>query len=101
MSLTDPQRKYTFTSALLLGNMVVQNTGDCFHDRFNFCVHIIPFRNLRWKNILLEEKVMHRTKELKHSLEELRSTNSNLSTRRKWLRLEVRRAGIAHEIQNL
>jgi signal transduction histidine kinase len=52
------------------------------------------------KNILLEEKVMHRTRELKHSLEELRSTQQQLIHQEKMASLGELTAGIAHEIQN-
>jgi signal transduction histidine kinase len=57
-------------------------------------------RALRAKNIQLEEKVMHRTKELKHSLEDLRETQNQLIQREKMASLGELTAGIAHEIQN-
>jgi signal transduction histidine kinase/streptogramin lyase len=57
-------------------------------------------RRLKAKNIELEEKVMHRTKELKHSLEELRDTQTQLIQREKMASLGELTAGIAHEIQN-
>jgi signal transduction histidine kinase len=57
-------------------------------------------RTLRTKNIQLEEKVVHRTKELKHSLEELRETQTQLIQREKMASLGELTAGIAHEIQN-
>jgi signal transduction histidine kinase len=57
-------------------------------------------RNLRRKNILLEERVMSRTKELKHSLEDLRETQTQLIQREKMASLGELTAGIAHEIQN-
>jgi len=57
-------------------------------------------RKLRERNIQLEEKVMHRTKELKHSLEDLRETQTQLIQREKMASLGELTAGIAHEIQN-
>ena len=57
-------------------------------------------RALRAKNIQLEEKVLHRTKELKLSLEELRETQTQLIQREKMASLGELTAGIAHEIQN-
>jgi signal transduction histidine kinase/ligand-binding sensor domain-containing protein len=57
-------------------------------------------RNLKQRNIALEEKVMHRTQELKHSLEELRGTQAQLIQREKMASLGELTAGIAHEIQN-
>jgi signal transduction histidine kinase/ligand-binding sensor domain-containing protein len=57
-------------------------------------------RNLRQKNVVLEEKVMHRTKELKLSLEELRGAQNQLIQREKMASLGELTAGIAHEIQN-
>jgi signal transduction histidine kinase/ligand-binding sensor domain-containing protein len=57
-------------------------------------------RALRAKNIQLEEKVLHRTKELKHSLEDLRETQNQLIQREKMASLGELTAGIAHEIQN-
>jgi signal transduction histidine kinase len=57
-------------------------------------------RNLKQRNVALEEKVMHRTRELKHSLEELRDTQTQLIQREKMASLGELTAGIAHEIQN-
>ena len=57
-------------------------------------------RNLRRKNVQLEEKVTLRTRELKHSLEELRDTQTQLIQREKMASLGELTAGIAHEIQN-
>jgi signal transduction histidine kinase/ligand-binding sensor domain-containing protein len=57
-------------------------------------------RNLKKQNIALEEKVLDRTKELKHSLEELRSTQAQLIQSEKMASLGELTAGIAHEIQN-
>jgi signal transduction histidine kinase len=50
--------------------------------------------------MVLEEKVLDRTKELKHSLEELRSTQAQLIQSEKMASLGELTAGIAHEIQN-
>ncbi len=57
-------------------------------------------RRLKIKNRDLEEKVLHRTKELKHSLEELKETQAQLIQREKMASLGELTAGIAHEIQN-
>jgi signal transduction histidine kinase/ligand-binding sensor domain-containing protein len=57
-------------------------------------------RNLKKQNIVLEEKVMQRTKELKHSLEELKQTQAHLVQSEKMASLGDLTAGIAHEIQN-
>jgi signal transduction histidine kinase/streptogramin lyase len=57
-------------------------------------------RNLKQRNLALEEKVLHRTKELKHSLEDLRATQTQLIQREKMASLGELTAGIAHEIQN-
>jgi ligand-binding sensor domain-containing protein/nitrogen-specific signal transduction histidine kinase len=57
-------------------------------------------RHLKKQNIVLEEKVQDRTKELKHSLEELRSTQAQLIQSEKMASLGELTAGIAHEIQN-
>ena len=57
-------------------------------------------RNLRQQNKQLEEKVLHRTKELKHSLEDLRETQNQLIQKEKMASLGELTAGIAHEIQN-
>jgi signal transduction histidine kinase len=57
-------------------------------------------RNLKQRNIELEDKVMHRTRELKHSLEDLRATQTQLVQREKMASLGELTAGIAHEIQN-
>ena len=57
-------------------------------------------RKLKKQNLQLEEKVMHRTKELKHSLEDLRATQKQLIHAEKMASLGELTAGIAHEIQN-
>jgi len=57
-------------------------------------------RNLKKRNVELEEKVMHRTKELKRSLEDLRATQTQLIQQEKMASLGELTAGIAHEIQN-
>ena len=63
---------------------------------------IIQFRSrsLRRRNADLEEKVIMRTKELKHSLEDLRSAQAQLIQSEKMASLGELTAGIAHEIQN-
>ena len=57
-------------------------------------------RSLRQRNLLLEEKVVDRTKELKRSLEELKATQTQLIQSEKMASLGELTAGIAHEIQN-
>ena len=63
---------------------------------------IIQFRSrsLKMRNEELEEKVIVRTKELKHSLEILSSTQAQLIQSEKMASLGELTAGIAHEIQN-
>ncbi|MEP7251960.1 MAG: two-component regulator propeller domain-containing protein [Ginsengibacter sp.] len=57
-------------------------------------------RKLQKENRKLEEKVTHRTQQLKQSLEELRATQSQLIQSEKMASLGDLTAGIAHEIQN-
>lgn len=57
-------------------------------------------RNLKRRNVMLEDKVLNRTKELKHSLEELRSTQAQLIQSEKMASLGELTSGIAHEIKN-
>jgi signal transduction histidine kinase/streptogramin lyase len=57
-------------------------------------------RNLRRRNVVLEDRVVNRTRELKHSLEELRETQTQLIHSEKMASLGELTAGIAHEIQN-
>ncbi len=57
-------------------------------------------RRLTQRNIQLEEKVLHRTKELKQSLETLKATQAQLIQSEKMASLGELTAGIAHEIQN-
>ena len=57
-------------------------------------------RSLKMRNEELEEKVIVRTKELKHSLEVLSSTQAQLIQSEKMASLGELTAGIAHEIQN-
>ncbi|HLY72143.1 MAG TPA: 7TM diverse intracellular signaling domain-containing protein [Puia sp.] len=52
------------------------------------------------QNVILETKVTERTKELKHLLEELSETQSQLIQKEKLASLGELTAGIAHEIQN-
>jgi signal transduction histidine kinase/ligand-binding sensor domain-containing protein len=62
----------------------------------------IHYRSLALKkeNRILEEKINHRTAQLKSSLEDLRSTQSQLIQSEKMASLGELTAGIAHEIQN-
>src|SRR4051812_49567625 len=55
---------------------------------------------LKRENRVLEEKVTHRTAELKQSLEDLKSTQAQLIQSEKMASLGELTAGIAHEIQN-
>jgi len=57
-------------------------------------------RNLRRANQVLEEKVAHRTRQLNQSIDELKSTQSQLIQSEKMASLGELTAGIAHEIQN-
>jgi two-component system, NtrC family, sensor kinase len=57
-------------------------------------------RRLHLENIALEEKIHQRTLELKKSLEDLKSTQSQLIQSEKMASLGELTAGIAHEIQN-
>ena len=57
-------------------------------------------RKIRMENQLLEEKVTRRTNQLNQSLEELKSTQSQLIQSEKMASLGELTAGIAHEIQN-
>ena len=57
-------------------------------------------RRLKKENRLLEEKVEHRTNLLKESIENLKSTQSQLIQSEKMASLGELTAGIAHEIQN-
>jgi signal transduction histidine kinase/ligand-binding sensor domain-containing protein len=52
------------------------------------------------QNTILEEKVAHRTKELKQSLNDLKATQAQLIQSEKMASLGELTAGIAHEIQN-
>ncbi|MFC3879813.1 two-component regulator propeller domain-containing protein [Algoriphagus namhaensis] len=55
---------------------------------------------LKKENLILEEKVKHRTAQLNQSLENLKSTQAQLIQSEKMASLGELTAGIAHEIQN-
>jgi signal transduction histidine kinase len=55
---------------------------------------------LKKENLILEEKVKHRTGQLNKSLEDLKSTQGQLIQSEKMASLGELTAGIAHEIQN-
>ena len=57
-------------------------------------------RKLKRENLLLEQKIALRTKQLQHSIEELKSTQTQLIQSEKMASLGELTAGIAHEIQN-
>src|SRR5262249_8122860 len=57
-------------------------------------------RQLKRANRILEEKVTHRTTQLKQSLEDLKATQAQLIQSEKMASLGELTAGIAHEIQN-
>ncbi|WP_113922416.1 sensor histidine kinase [Cognataquiflexum aquatile] len=55
---------------------------------------------LKKENRILEEKVLHRTSQLKKSIDDLKATQSQLIQSEKMASLGELTAGIAHEIQN-
>ena len=57
-------------------------------------------KKLKRENVILEEKITHRTSQLKQSLEDLKSTQTQLIQKEKMASLGELTAGIAHEIQN-
>ena len=57
-------------------------------------------RKLQKENRVLEEKVTHRTTQLKQTIDNLKSTQSQLIQSEKMASLGELTAGIAHEIQN-
>ncbi len=57
-------------------------------------------RALKKENAILEERVNHRTAQLKKSVEDLKATQSQLIQSEKMASLGELTAGIAHEIQN-
>jgi signal transduction histidine kinase/ligand-binding sensor domain-containing protein len=57
-------------------------------------------KSLKRENAILEEKVSHRTKQLTKSLEDLKTTQTQLVQSEKMASLGELTAGIAHEIQN-
>ncbi|MCJ7465253.1 MAG: ATP-binding protein [Maribacter sp.] len=57
-------------------------------------------RMLKKENLILEEKVKHRTAQLNKSVEDLKATQSQLVQSEKMASLGELTAGIAHEIQN-
>nr|WP_237488226.1 ATP-binding protein [Hufsiella ginkgonis] len=65
-----------------------------------FALIVYRSRALKRENRLLEEKIANRTRQLKESLDELNSTQSQLIQSAKMASLGELTAGIAHEIQN-
>ncbi|NVK49554.1 MAG: hypothetical protein HWE09_07275, partial [Cyclobacteriaceae bacterium] len=68
----------------------------------NIIVAIVQIRAyyLKKENRILEEKVQHRTKQLKKSIEDLKAAQAQLIQAEKMASLGELTAGIAHEIQN-
>ena len=66
------------------------------------CGHLLltDQKGLKRENLILEEKITHRTSQLKQSLEDLKSTQAQLIQSEKMASLGELTAGIAHEIQN-
>jgi len=67
---------------------------------FIFSIVQIRAYYLKKENRILEEKVQHRTKQLKKSLDNLKATQDQLIQSEKMASLGELTAGIAHEIQN-
>ena len=68
----------------------------------SFIFAIVQFRSyyLKKENRILDEKVQHRTRQLKKSLEDLKAAQAQLVQSEKMASLGELTAGIAHEIQN-
>lgn len=65
-----------------------------------YAIVYVRSQYLKKENRILEEKVSHRTEQLKKSIEDLKSTQSQLIQSEKMASLGELTAGIAHEIQN-
>ncbi|OOG70472.1 ATP-binding protein [Algoriphagus sp. A40] len=65
-----------------------------------YAIVYVRSQYLKKENRILEEKVSHRTEQLKKSIDELKSTQSQLIHSEKMASLGELTAGIAHEIQN-
>ncbi|MBN7815992.1 ATP-binding protein [Algoriphagus pacificus] len=74
-----------------------------FASLFAALVYIIVYVRSQWlqkENRILEEKVNHRTLQLKEKIDELKNTQTQLIQSEKMASLGELTAGIAHEIQN-
>ncbi len=65
-----------------------------------YAIVYVRSQYLKKENRILEEKVSHRTEQLKKSLDDLKATQSQLIQSEKMASLGELTAGIAHEIQN-
>jgi signal transduction histidine kinase len=65
-----------------------------------YAIVYVRSQYLKKENRILEEKVLHRTSQLKKSIDDLKSTQSQLIQSEKMASLGELTAGIAHEIQN-
>lgn len=65
-----------------------------------YAIVYVRSQYLKKENRILEEKVSHRTEQLKKSIDDLKATQSQLIQSEKMASLGELTAGIAHEIQN-
>ncbi|MFN3998838.1 ATP-binding protein [Algoriphagus sp.] len=65
-----------------------------------YAIAYVRSQYLKKENRILEEKVSHRTQQLKKSIDDLKATQSQLIQSEKMASLGELTAGIAHEIQN-
>ncbi|MBA4300950.1 MAG: hypothetical protein C0433_12745 [Cyclobacterium sp.] len=71
-----------------------------FFGGLTYAIVYVRSQYLKKENRILEEKVSHRTEQLKKSIDDLKSTQSQLIQAEKMASLGELTAGIAHEIQN-
>ena len=72
---------------------------NCFC-RGSMGIRCLQIKKAQTENLILEEKITHRTSQLNQSLEDLKSTQAQLIQSEKMASLGELTAGIAHEIQN-